>query len=95
MPYSLSRKAEEDIIDVYVWSVAEFGIGQADRYHAGLEHAFRFISENPHATRERSEIEPPVRAYRYRSHLVVYRVDGADVMILRVRHGREDWTHRD
>lgn len=95
MTYRLSRKAEEDIIAIYAKGVREFGIEQAERYHAGLEQIFDFLAENPLAARERPEINPPVRARRYQSHLVVYQLDGPDIFILRVRHGREDWMNRD
>ena len=95
MTYRLSRKAEEDIVAFYVTGVREFGVGQAERYHAGLEHAFTFLSEYPRAARERPEINPPVRVHRYKSHLIVYRLDGGGILIQRVRHGREDWMNHD
>lgn len=70
-----------------------FGLAQAERYHQGLDAVFRFLSENPHAARLRTEIEPPVRAHPFKAHLVVYEVgDNRDIVILRVRHGREDWV---
>ncbi len=91
MTCSLSRAAESDIIGIYVWTAQEFGMAQADAYHEGLESAFGFIAEFPRAARERSEIDPPVRVHAYKSHIIVYVLDGDDVRVLRVRHGREDW----
>ncbi|MFN3364093.1 MAG: type II toxin-antitoxin system RelE/ParE family toxin [Allorhizobium sp.] len=42
--------------------------------------------------RQRTELSPPVRVQRYRAHLVIYLTeDGGGVLIVRVRHGREDW----
>lgn len=69
-----------------------FGQHQADRYHEGLEEAFELLATYPRAARSREEIDPPVRAYRYKAHLIVYVLDEDDrVTILRVRHGHEDW----
>lgn len=43
--------------------------------------------------RERHEISPPVRIHPFKAHLVVYRVeDNGDILIIRIRHGHEDWA---
>lgn len=91
MAYSLSLKAEEDVIDIYAHGARAFGTSQAETYFAGLEQAFAFLAEYPRAARERREITPPVRVHPFKSHIIVYRINGADVRILRVRHGHEDW----
>lgn len=93
--YKLTRKAEEDFIQIYLTGVAEFGEMVAENYQAGLRAAFEFLSEYPYAAREREEISPPVRAHPYKSHLVVYIIDGEDILILGIRHGREDWVAND
>ena len=92
MAYKLTVKAEEDIIHIYREGVRMFGAKQAEKYYAGFEDVFAFLSSMPKAAWERTEITPPVRIYPYRSHIIVYLIDDAgDVLILRVRHGREDW----
>lgn len=94
MTYKLSAKAEEDIVRVYRESFRLFGAEQAEKYYAGLEGVFQFLSETPKAARERTEITPPVRVHPYQSHIIVYLVDdNGDILILRVRHGREDWEN--
>ena len=95
MTYRLSRAAEEDLIGIYLNGIHEFGVDQAEHYHVGLERIFAFLSENPRAARERAEISPPVRVHRYKAHLVVYRLHGSHILILRVRHGREDWMNHE
>ena len=91
--YRLSRKAEEDILAIFAIGVREFGLDQAERYHADLEAAFHFLSAYPRAARERTEIDPPVRAYPRGSHLIVYEIDGNDIFIVRLRHQSEDWMN--
>ena len=72
-----------------------FGLAQADRYHDGPEAAFVFLSEYPRAALLRHEIDPPVRAHRYKAHLIVYEIEAeGGIVVLRVRHSREDW-HND
>jgi len=94
MTYKLSARAEEDIIRVYREGVRLFSVDQAEKYHAGMEHIFQFLSATPKAARERMEIDPPVRIHPYGAHIIVYLIDDAgDVLVLRVRHGREDWEN--
>lgn len=90
--FRLTRAAADDLVRIYLEGLALFGPAQADRYHDGPAAAFAFLAEYPLAARLRDEIAPPVRVHRYQSHLIVYEVAEDDVvLILRVRHGREDW----
>lgn len=68
-----------------------FGRKQADTYALGLAAVFRLIADYPLSSRLRHELRRPVRARPWRSHVVLYAVDEAGVLVLRVRHGHEDW----
>lgn len=93
MPYRLTRQAAQDIIDIYVQGAEQFGVDQADAYHALLESTFDFLATHPLAARRRLELSPPVRIHPVQSHLVIYeREDDGSVLIIRVRHTREDWA---
>lgn len=92
--YRFSRKAAEDIDNIYVVGVQAFGVQQVERYFAGLIEALEFLSAYPRAARARPELGPHTRAHPYRAHLIFYRLDGADVFIQRIRHGSEDWMDR-
>jgi toxin ParE1/3/4 len=79
-------------VAIFIEGLALFGLAQADKYHDGLTHVFEFLADFPRAARLRAEINPPVRAYRYQSHMILYDLDDDDIVIvLRVRHGHEDW----
>ncbi|MFX4087706.1 type II toxin-antitoxin system RelE/ParE family toxin [Sphingobium yanoikuyae] len=84
--YRLTRAASDDIMAIFVNGVERFGLLQADLYHAGLAAAFERIAEYPFA----------VRLRRFRAHLILYDlVEENRPLILRVRHGREDWQARE
>ena len=90
--YHLTQAAADDIQGIFIEGLALFGLAQADKYHDGLATAFEFLADFPRAARLREEIQPPVRAYRYKSHMILYDLNADDVVIiLSVRHGREDW----
>ena len=92
MTYTFSRKAEDDLIEIYIEGVSRFGEDQADQYHRMIEAMVELLSENPRIARERLEISPPVRIHPFHSHLIVYMVDdNNDIFIVRIRHGHEDW----
>lgn len=91
MAWRLSRAAEDDVVRIHRDSASLFGDDHADAYVRGLEAVFRFLAENPRAARERLEIDPPVRVHPYRAHVVIYVLDADEVLIVRIRHAREDW----
>lgn len=94
--YRISPAASGDIEHIFIEGLGLFGLAQADKYHNGLTAAFEFLADFPRAARLRVEITPPARAYRYKSHLIIYDLDESDaVTILRVRHGHEDWLSCD
>ncbi len=94
MAYRLAKTAAKDLRQIYVEGVRLFGPDQAAHYHAQLGAAFETLAAHPKLARERPEISPPVRVHSCGVHVVIYLAEaGGDVLILRVRHGREDWTN--
>ena len=63
----------------------------ATTYALGLQERFYFLSEFPRAARERWEVRPPLPILPYRSHIVAYRLEDEDVLVVRVLHHSVDW----
>lgn len=92
MVYRLTNKAEADIREIYQESRDLFGASQAERYFRNLTAVFETLAQNPRLARLRREIDPAVRIHPVGSHLVVYREDERDdILIIRIRHHRENW----
>jgi len=68
-----------------------FGLTQADAYAASLRQAFELIATYPRSARKREEIEPIVRTSPHKAHIILYVADEQGVLVLRIRHAREDW----
>jgi toxin ParE1/3/4 len=95
MGYRLSKEATQDIRHIFREGQRLFGRDQAHKYHLYLESVFGAIAANPRLARERREISPPVRIHPCGSHIIVYVVDHAGhVLIVRVRHYKENWKPR-
>jgi toxin ParE1/3/4 len=93
MGFRLSLAAEEDIIHIAAEGVRLFGLPQAQRYHHELFAIFDLLAANPRIARERHELSPPMRVHPFKAHLIVYRIEeDGDILIVRVRHGHEDWA---
>lgn len=79
------------MVAIYLAGVDMFGPVQAESYSDGLESTFQFLADYPQAARLRAEMARPVRAHPYKSHLIIYRADQGGILIIRIRHAREDW----
>jgi len=89
--YRLTQRADDDILAAYLQGHDLFGELQADRYHADLHALFQRLADHPGMARLRSEITPAIRAFSFKSHVVIYEDAPDGVVILSIRHGREDW----
>jgi len=92
MKYRISRRADQDIVTLFLYGASEYGLEQAEQYQQGLGQALEFISENPRIARERPELHG-LRLYRYRAHVVVYAIRTRNILIVRILHARQDWLH--
>lgn len=91
MTYRTTEAADRDIAGLYADGEAQFGTPQAERYQDGLFDLFDLLADNPRLARERPEFTPPARIHPYGAHLVVYTIDDAGILIVRVLPGRADW----
>ena len=86
-----SREADEDLIAIYEQGYDRFGSRQAGRYLDEIEKVFETLADFPGLGRLRTEHQPAVRIFPFNAHVIVYEEDTNGVLIVRVRHGREDW----
>ena len=82
--------AEEDLINIWLYTFEIWGEKQADKYLDELEETIKLLSETPLVCRERKEFTPPVRIHPYERHLIVYDALPDGVNIIRVLHESMD-----
>jgi len=84
--------AEKDLSDIWRYGADNWGIEQADHYTDGLFALFDLLADFPEMAREHSEFTPPVRIHPSGAHLVIYRVEGQGVAIIRILHAHRNLT---
>ncbi len=91
MKIDFSWQAEADIVSIQREGIRLFGPKQAQKYAGEMAEAFRMIAEYPLASPVREELDRPIRVRAFGSHLILYELKEDVVLVLRVRHGHEDW----
>jgi toxin ParE1/3/4 len=83
MKYILTRQAEEDLIEIYLYGLRVFGSMQAESYYNSLEKTFERIAEN----HKIFPLAPHIReGYRYcvhTAHTIFFTVEES-VWIVRI-----------
>lgn len=84
--YVLRPAARADLVKIWNDGATEWGSDPADRYADGLFAVFDLLTKFPELAREREEFLPAVRIHPSGSHLVIYRMEGQGVEIIRILH---------
>lgn len=94
--YRMTRKAVEDLSEIWNYTFDKWTERQADDYYNMLIVSCQKIATNPKLFGKRyDEIFVGLRGYRTGRHLLFYRVlDSGDVEIIRILHERMDLRSR-
>jgi toxin ParE1/3/4 len=84
--FALTKRAEADLFDVFLFGYEQFGEKQAEAYAAELEHVFQLLADNPRMGREAETIARGDRRHEHRSHIILYEQAPTGVLILAIVH---------
>ena len=92
MAHRVAPRAEADLDDIWLYVAKESAsMDVATRLIDSITDRFFFLATFPHAGRARDEdFGAGSRSFAVGEYIIVYSVEGADVFILRVAHGRLD-----
>lgn len=88
--YELSQEADQDLDEIFDYTEAEFGFGQAVTYTNQFDVIFEKLLDNPGIGKKRDEIKPGLRSFPKAEHIVFYRILKDRLRIVRVLHGSRD-----
>jgi len=92
MAHRISPLAEADLDDIWYYIATQSGSTEAaDRLIDSLTRRFLLLANYPYIGRTRDEdFGVGTRSFAVGNYVIVYRVEGGNVLILRVAQGRRD-----
>ena len=95
MKYRISDKASEDIDKIWLYTLENWSLDQADRYYRLIFQEILFIVEDFETGKDIGKIKNGYRQAQVKSHLVIYkRGDDGLIEIVRVLHKMMDIPNR-
>jgi toxin ParE1/3/4 len=82
--YELSRAADRDLDDIYVYTFREFGEAQADAYFESLEECLTRLAENPLIGIDASSTRANCRRFVHQRHTVYYKKTKSGIRVVRI-----------
>jgi toxin ParE1/3/4 len=91
MAHVLGPKLEDELDDIWLYIAAESSsLDIANRFVDLITEQFSLLSRHPYLGRKRDDLAAGLRSLAVGSYVIIYRVEGSDVRILHVVHGRRD-----
>jgi len=90
MNYYLSLEAENDLEEIWIFGLDNWGLKQADDYHGQLISMCRYLSENPLLGKSQDYIAEGLRSYPCGSHRLFYMVSNDCITVVRILHQSMD-----
>jgi len=88
--YILSEIADEDLEDVFDYTLNEFGFEQPEKCLLEIEDIFQNLILNPHSGKTRNEIKKGLYSFPKDNHIIFYRILDNHIRIVPVLHGSRD-----
>ena len=88
--YNLTFRAEEDLSDIWKYTIEIWNETQANSYIAGLYKRFSWLAELPRLGKHRPDICEGYYCFPQGSHLVFYLIRGNKIDIIAIPHKAMD-----
>ena len=92
MNYKISKQAEIDLENIWLYTFEEWSIEQADYYFDLIMDEIEYISKNPKSGKSYNEIRKEYFRSRVKSHFIFYRINFKEecIEIIRILHQQMD-----
>jgi toxin ParE1/3/4 len=90
MRLALTPRAAQDLDDIFDYSAEVWGIERTILYIRALQAAMERLLLFPELGRSIHEVRPGVRLLPVESHLIIYRLRGEAIDVVRILHQRMD-----
>lgn len=90
MRIRVSRKAQNELDEIFVYLAEHAGLEVADRLIEAIEEQFALLAESPGIGRRRGDLPPGVLSFPAGKYIVYYRKARGAIQILHIFHGARD-----
>jgi len=92
MNYKISKQAEIDLENIWLYTFEEWSLQQADYYFDLLMNEIEYISENPKTVKDYSNVRKGYFRSKIKSHFIFYRINPKEekIEIIRILHQQMD-----
>lgn len=91
MALLVSPQVETELDEIWLYIASESSdLEVADRVIDSITDQIYQLSQHPYLGRRRDDLRPGLRSLAVGSYVAIYRLDGDDIRILHVLHGRRD-----
>jgi len=95
MHYIISKKATEDLEQIWQYTYLRWSEHQADKYYNLIIEKIEFIAQNTTVGRTMDDIKEGYRYYPVESHIIFYQISKDNtVIITRILHQQMDIPNR-
>ncbi len=89
--YRLSRLADNDLIDIITYTKQKFGSNQTKKYLLEINSVVESLINNPYLGKRRLDILPDIYTFPVGAHLIFYKLDDKQLLIVRILHESRDY----
>jgi toxin ParE1/3/4 len=86
--YRLTKAADTDLLQIFVYSIQTFGLARAEAYRDSLLRCFQLLAEYPRLGRMADMFAPGARRHEHARHVIFYDEQPYGVLITAIIHQR-------
>lgn len=92
MNYKISEEAATDLGKIWLYTLENWSVEQADRYFNLLINEIQYISKDPTSGRDYKNIRKQYFCSKVKFHLIFYKINSKkdEIEIIRILHQRMD-----
>ncbi len=96
MKYKISTEASDDIENIWLYTLTNWSLEQADRYYNLIMDEIEYVAKNPSSGIDYNHVREGYSCSKVKSHLIFYRQSNVpdEIEIIRVLHQRMDIKNR-
>jgi len=86
--YRLTKAAEDDLLNAFIYGFEMFGPAQAEEYRQSMVRCFELLADTPHLGRKADDFATGARRHEHGRHVIFYDEQPYGVLIIAIIHER-------